>query len=109
MTAGVFAGRAGRWVLVGLMVVVPLLLWPAVGLLLGVALLGFAIAASIRTPARRAWAEYLCGFGIVLLAFAVAVTLISPWSLVLVPCAALAGAVALVAVGRVRRRPRARP
>lgn len=98
VTVSATAPPARWWVLVGLLVGVPLLLWPTVGLLLGVVLLGLAIVASIRTAARRAWAEYLCGLGIVLLLLAVAVTVNSPslWDIVVVGCPALALAVAVL-------------
>jgi hypothetical protein len=105
MTVGISARPARRWLLVGLLVSVPLLLWPTAGLLLGVVLLGLAIAASIRTPAGRAWAEYLCGFGIVVLLFTIAVTVNSPslWALVVVACPALALVVAALGLGPHRR------
>lgn len=97
--------------LAGLLVVAPLLLWPTVGVLLGVVLLGLAIATSIRTPARRAWAEYLCGFSIALLLIAVLVTLNSPslWDIVVVGCPALALAIAVLGLRSHRRGPGRRP
>jgi uncharacterized membrane protein len=92
-------------VLVGLLASVPLLLWPTAALMLAVVLLGLAIVASVRTAARRAWAEYLCGLSMVVLLFATAVIVSSPslWAVVVVGCPALALVVAVLAL---RRRPR---